>query len=277
MAYKKILVHLDLNGDNESILKITADLAERFGSTVVGIAAAQPILLPLYDEGFAAADIATQHRNEVDKEIAACRVQFGQAMESRVREIEWHSAVTLDPLANYIARESRCADLIITGKDIGASLMDNSRRVNVGDLAIKAGRPVLIVPQGITALPLQQVFVGWKDTRESRRAVSDALPLLEAANHVTILEITTEDEQKEAQARVQDVGSWLENHGIVSTPNGVGTDSMEMGYLYTELLREKCDLLIAGAYGHNRLGEWIFGGITENILLDPKFCVLLSH
>jgi len=276
MTYKTLLVHLDLNGDNEGLLKITGDLAMRFDAKVIGIAAAQPIQ-PLYDEGFAAADIATQHRDEVEKEIAACRTQFRQALEPRVKQVEWRSTVTIDPLADYIAVEARCADLIITGKDIGGSLTDNSRRVNIGDLAIKAGRPVLIVPQGITALPLQHVFVAWKDTREARRAVVDALPLLEAAGHTGILEITSEDEYDDAKVRVRDVGRWLESHGVSATPRAVGTKSIEMGYLHADLLSMKCDLLVAGAYGHNRLGEWMFGGVTQNVLLDPDFCVLLSH
>lgn len=276
MTYKTLLVHLDLNGDNEGLLKIAGDLAERFGAKVIGIAAAQPIL-PLYDEGIITADVATQHRNEVDKEIAACRAQFRQALEGRVKQIEWRSNVTFQFLADYIAEEARCADLIITGKDVGASLMDNSRRVNIGNLAIKAGRPVLIVPQGITSLPLRHVFVAWKDTREARRAVADALPLLKEAGHAGILAVTSEADREEAKARVRDVERWLEGHGISATPRAIGTKSGEVGYLHAELLSQKCDLLIAGAYGHNRLGEWMFGGVTQDMLLDPDFCVLLSH
>jgi len=276
MTYKTLLVHLDLNGDNEGLLKITGDLAERFGARVIGIAAAQPIL-PIYDEGFGSADIGTQHRNEVDKEIAACRTQFHEALERLVEHTEWRSTVTLESLAGYIASEARCADLIITGKDIGSSLMDNSRRVNIGDLAIKAGRPILIVPQGISALPLQRVFVAWKDTREARRAVADALPLLKAAGHTGIIEIGPEQDREEAKVRVRDVGRWLEGHQVASTARAVGTDSLELGYLHKELMDQRCDLLVAGAYGHNRLGEWMFGGITQDLLLDPDFCVLLSH
>lgn len=276
MTYKTLLVHLDLNGDNEGLLKIAGDLAERFDAKVIGIAAAQPIQ-PLSDEGFAAADIATEHRNEVEKEVAACRTQFQKALGARVKQTEWRSAVTLDSLANYIAAEARCADLIITGKDIGASLMDNSRRVNIGDLALKAGRPILIVPQRIADLALQHVFVGWKDTREARRAVADALPLLKAAGHVGVIEITSDDDREDAKARVRDVGRWLESHQVSAIPRAIGTGSLEMGYLHRELSSQKCDLLVAGAYGHSRLGEWVFGGITQDILLDPDFCVLLSH
>jgi nucleotide-binding universal stress UspA family protein len=51
----------------------------------------------------------------------------------------------------------------------------------------------------------------------------------------------------------------------------------EAGYLRATLLDRKCDLLVAGAYGHNRLREWIFGGVTEDALTNPPCCVLFSH
>jgi len=276
MAYKTLLVHLDLNGDNEGLLKITGDLAVRFGAKVIGIAAAQPIL-PLYDEGFAAADIATQHRNEVDKETAACRAQFQQVLESRVKQIEWRSTVTLDSLDSYIATEARCADLIVTGKDVGASLMDNSRRVNIGDLAIQAGRPVLIVPKGITKLDLRHVAIGWKDSREARRAAADALPLLQAAGSATVLEVTSQHDRAAAEDRVGDVVEWLQQQQIDAVAEVVVISGSEVNYLRAALMDRKCDLLVAGAYGHNRLSEWVFGGVTMDVLLNPGFCVLVSH
>lgn len=276
MTYKTLLVHLDLNGDNEALLKITADLAVRFNAKVIGIAAAQPIQ-PLFDQGVCTADIATQHRTEVQKEIAACEAQFRRTLAPCVGDLEWRSSITFESLASYVASQARCADLIITGKDMGASLMDDSRRVNIGDLAVKAGRPVLIVPQGISTLPLKQVFIGWKDGREARRAAADAIPLLEAAGSATVLEVASESDKAAAETRVGDVAKWLESHGVRATPAIAAARNNEIGSLHYELINRKCDLLIAGAYGHNRLGEWVFGGATQDVLLDPDFCVLLSH
>ena len=276
MTYKTILVHLDLNGDNEGVLNIAGQLAEQFESRVIGIAAAQPTH-PLYEEGLAMMDVVAEERSELDSELAECRAQFHRALEHRVKHIAWRSAVTFQSLSDYIADEARCADLIVTGKDIGASLLDNSRRVNIGDLAIRAGRPVLIVPQGITHLTMEHVFLAWKDTREARRAALDALPLFHAAGNVTVLEVTSEGDRAHAEARVQDVEQWLEQHKIPATRLAAGTPNEHAGYLHAELLNHKCDLLVAGAYGHNRLGEWVFGGVTQDVLLDPDFCVLLSH
>jgi nucleotide-binding universal stress UspA family protein len=40
---------------------------------------------------------------------------------------------------------------------------------------------------------------------------------------------------------------------------------------------EKADLIVAGGYGHSRLGEWIFGGVTRELLTASPVCCMLSH
>jgi nucleotide-binding universal stress UspA family protein len=276
MAYKTLMVHLELNGDNEGVLKIAGDLAERFDARVIGIAACQPLQV-LTDEGFYASEVVTQDRAEIEKELAAAAVEFRTALHGRAKKIEWRSTITYGSLANYIADQARAADLIITGKDIGADLLDGSRRVSLGDLVMIAGRPILIVPQGITALPMRNVMVGWNETREARRAVADALPLLQAAEHATVLEVTSENDRANAQVQVEDVAAWLQQQQIGASTEVVITSGMEAGCLHATLRDRKCDLLVAGAYGHNRLSEWVFGGVTMDVLLDPDICVLVSH
>ena len=276
MTYKTLLVHMTLGGDNAGVLGIAGQLAERFGAKVIGIAAAQPIQ-PMYNEGCSVVDLVSEDRAEKDQELADCAVQFRSALQGIVSRLEWRSVITIDLLANYVAEQASCADLIITAKDPGAEFMDNSRHLALGDLVLKAGRPVLVVPPGITALPLQHVHIAWKDTREARRAAADALPLLEAAGQAVVLQVAAESGQAEAQAQVKDVAGWLEQHGVKAQPCVVVTGRSEVGALHAALVERKCDLLVAGAYGHNRLGEWMFGGVTQDVLLDPGFCVLLAH
>ena len=276
MEYKTLMVHLELCGDNEGVLKIAGELAERFKARVIGIAAAQPVKI-LYDEGCTAGEVMDEDRAEIDRELSACVAQFRQALVGRATGLEWRSAVTFDSLDDYIVEQARAADLIITGKDIGGAFLDTTRRVNIGRLAVKAGRPVLLVPQGITSLPLKHVFIAWKDAREARRAALDALPLLEAAGHATVLEIAGVREQAEAEKRVKDVALWLERHKLLAAPLAIGISGAREGFLRTELVKRQCDLLVAGAFSHTRAREWVFGGMTQDVLLDPDFCVLLSH
>ncbi|HEY0266635.1 MAG TPA: hypothetical protein VGC16_07780, partial [Rhizomicrobium sp.] len=133
MAYKTLLVHLELNGDNAGVLKIAGALAARFQARVIGIAAARPIQI-LYDEGWTAGEVVNRDREDLDKELAACEAQFRAALRGYAESVAWRSAITYGPLADYIAEQARSADLIITGQDIGGSMLDTSRRVVIGDL-----------------------------------------------------------------------------------------------------------------------------------------------
>lgn len=276
MTYKSLMVHLDLNGDNTGVLAVAAELASRFNARVIGVAACQPLQV-FYPESLNAPDIIVADSEEVGRELAEAEKQFRATLEGRVRGLQWRSTVTYAPLADFLAEEARAADLIVTGKDIGPDIFDETRRVNVGDLAMRAGRPVLLVPKGIRSLPMRNVFVGWKDSRESRRAVADALPLLREAKHVMVLEIASESRLRAAQEDVEDVVSWLDAHGIAAVPQSLACIGREAGHLRAELLDRHCDLLVAGAYGHARAREWVFGGVTRDVLLDPDCCVLLSH
>jgi nucleotide-binding universal stress UspA family protein len=120
--------------------------------------------------------------------------------------------------------------------------------------------------------------VAWKDTREARRAVNDALPLLHKARHVIVVEfIETEDHQATIRSSVDDMANWLVRRGIsasaIATKALIGmTDRL---FMLAE--DEGANVIIAGAYGHTRLNEWIFGGVTRSLLMQKQCCVLLSH
>lgn len=276
MTYKSIMVHLELGGDNEGVLQIAGDLAERFNADVIGIAACQPIQV-LYNEGLGADDVIAQDRAEIAREMKNAEEQFREALSGRAKTLQWRSSIAYGSLADFIADEARAADLIVTGRDMGPKLLDQTRRVHIGDLVMRAGRPVLLVPQGVTQLKLRTVYIGWKESREARRAVADALPLLKSAQTVTVVQVGSQEAQLSNQKRLADVAAWLGRHGIAATPQAIAKSGTEAGYLHAELLERKCDLLVAGAYGHPRLSEWIFGGVTQDVLLDPDFCVLFSH
>lgn len=276
MAYKSLMVHLELNGDNGGILKIAGELARRFDARVIGIAACQPIQLPVTD-GLYVGEAIKQDRQEIEEQFAAAESQFRNALQGLAGSLEWRSAIVDGSLAGYMAQQARAADLIITGKDVGPSLVNETRRVNLGDLVMGAGRPILVVPKGIATLAMRHVMVGWKNSREARRAVADALPFLEAAGRATVLSVTSQQESAAVQAEAGDVAAWLQQHGVEAGAEVLVAAGTEAGYLRATLLDRKCDLLVAGAYGHNRLREWMFGGVTTDALTNPPCCVLFSH
>jgi len=276
MTYKTIMVHLQLRQSNDGVLRIAADLAERFHAAVIGIAVCQPMQI-VQGDVYVSGDLIEQDRAEIKKEIREVELEFRKALSASAGPVEWRSAVTIAALPGYLANEARGADLVVTGIERDASLFDGSRHVNVGDLAMQAGRPVLIVPAKTDRLDLERVVVGWKETREARRALADAVPLLIRAGQVTLVEIAAKDDLIAAQGRLADLVAWLARHGVVAKPITTESNGDDAGLLAAIAHDQKADLVVAGAYGHSRLREWAFGGVTRNFLLHADQCLLVSH
>jgi nucleotide-binding universal stress UspA family protein len=273
MSYSTLMVHLDIDRSNDARLRIAGEFAERFDARVIGTAAAD--VQPLYFmDGAAAQDFLAEERSRLKSRIADCEAQFRRHFNARASNIEWRGALEFP--AEFVARNARAADLIIAGGQSGRA--DTTCQVDAGDLALRAGRPVLVVPSDAEFLKLDCVVVAWKDTRESRRAVVDALPLLHKAREVLVVELLDPSEdQVAAKARVDDVAHWLVRRGIsassIATKALIGvTDRLAM--LAQD---EGAGIIVAGAYGHPRLREWAFGGVTRDLLHQQKCCVLLSH
>jgi nucleotide-binding universal stress UspA family protein len=276
MSYVTLMVHLELGQPNTRLLMITGNLAERLHAGVVGIAVCQPMRI-IYNDGYVPGDIIEQDRREIDDAIKSAEAEFRAVVGRRIAPVEWRSAVTYASLPEYLANEARCADLVITGVDRNTSMFDTSRHVAIGDLVMQAGRPCLIVPAAAENLPLEHVVIGWKDTGETRRAVRDALPLLKVAGRVTVLEVTAEEDLSAPRARLQDVVGWLKRHDIDAAPvvsPATGDDASRLNALMREC---GADLLVAGAYGHSRVREWMLGGVTRDLLLRANRCALVSH
>jgi nucleotide-binding universal stress UspA family protein len=275
MTYLTLMVHVDLGSSNKRLLGIAGDLAEHFQAGVIGIAACKNIELA-YGDGFMTGDIIEADRKEIDEELTAAEVEFRKELQPRVASLEWRATIRYDSLSQYLACEARRADLVITGIASG-DYFDSSRAVDVGDLLMRAGRPVLVVPASAEKLNLSNVLVGWKDTRETRRAVCDALPLLKKATRVTVAEIAVPDAVDAAKLRVADVVAWLATHGVKSKALVVPSAGDDISSLYNLVNEINAGLIVAGAYGHSRMREWVLGGVTRELLHSSSLCSLLSH
>ena len=273
MTFSTLMVHVDLDHANDVRLQIAASLAEQFNAKLIGIAAADLDTSP-YGQEPLAAELIAQVRSHIAKRLAEAEERFRSVTKQRARLIEWRAATTRP--ADYLAREARAADLIITGANRDSSVFDRTERLDPGDLVMRAGRPILVVPPEAEDLKLKCAMVAWKDTREARRAVNDALPLLQKVAEVVIAEVV-EDEASRAAAhtRVDDVASWLGHHGIAASARVFHFPEREEPL--EELWQYGADFIVAGAYGHARLREWAFGGFTRDLLRRCPRCSFLAH
>ena len=180
----------------------------------------------------------------------------------------------MDNPAKALARESRAADLLVVGRRPENASSLPSRQADPGDVLMRAGRPVLVVPPGLSTLHAAHVVVAWKDSREARRTIADALPLLKRATSVLVLEICeTTNDQDDSNGAVADVADYLSRHGVSASAE---TRPLREGSVSAELLlaaeQRGAELIVAGAYGHPRFQEWVFGGLTRALLAHFPKC-----
>jgi nucleotide-binding universal stress UspA family protein len=210
----------------------------------------------------------------VEKRLQDARLVFTEASANLAKPAIWESGMQLPGPA--IARACRAADLVVIGlPDKAAS--DPYSVVRPGDLAIEAGRPVLIVPNVPEALTARRIVLAWKDSREARRAMTDALPLFKRAEEVLVVEICAPEDEDDAKIRTRDVAAALARHGV----NAVAKVEAHATPSAHQILRQAsligADLIVCGAYGHSRLGEWVFGGVTRDLLAQTDRYLLFSH
>ena len=207
-------------------------------------------------------------------ELEKLAERFRNLAGRTVPTVEWRGSFHFP--REVLAAEARAADLVIISSHAVAE--DVYHAFDPGTVLLNAGRPVLVVPDGIASNTGQRVLVAWKDTREARHAVQSALPYLAVAKHITLVEVAENVLERVARERLDDVEKYLLRHGIkvggksVLTPKGSISDQ-----LTSVAKSEGADLIVAGAYGHTRLGEWVFGGVTRGLLENGEICCLLCN
>jgi nucleotide-binding universal stress UspA family protein len=275
MTYATVMVSLALDESNEARLEAAGQIAERFDSGIVGIAAAQFSPPVYFTSGEQAQNLIDQGQALIKKRMLELEVQFREATKNRAKYVEWRCAI--DFPARYILQEARCADIIVSGGQSNA-LSDPFALASPKDLVMQAGRPLLIAPDNVSWLDLRSVLMAWKDTPEARRAIAYSLPMLRKAKEVTVAEIVEAgDNRSAAVSRVRDVVAWLSRHGVSASevvPEDGGDVIAQLDAIAANV---GAGVVVAGAYGHSRFRELILGGMTQHLMTQSSRCVLLSH
>jgi len=274
MSYATVMVHVEFDAAADDRIRLALGLAAAFEATLIGVAAWAP-RPPFVTDGIAVdGELVAQEYRYVADQLATRERSFRALAAAHRQPIEWRSAADLP--TEYLADQARAADLIVIGHDSAPA--DAHRLVDPASLLLRSGRPVIAVPAGVSALAARRVVIGWKDTRESRRAVSDALPLLHRAEEVSVVSICEDGMEKRARAGVDDVAGFLGRHRIDARVEVVDAAGAGAGDVLLRLAAEReVDLVVAGAYGRSRLGEWIFGGATRTLTTKSPICCLFSH
>lgn len=273
MSFESLLVFLEADREEANLVHTAVDLASRYGSSITGLSALG-IRPPFIADGVVVDVGGEAEIEQMRLHLATKESWFRRLAQERGRAVEWRSS--LESPTNRVIREAAGADLILMSqaRDVG----DIYRRPDIGEVILRAGRPILVVPEGVRRLDADRIIVGWKNTREARRALADAVPLFARASTVTIVEICEREDGEAARSEVDDVKRFLERHQVKSTCEFIARPRGAAGEQLLDIAHQaKADLIVTGAYGHTRLGEWIFGGVTRKLLVGSDVCCLMSH
>ncbi len=275
MAFKSIMVYVDFDEQSETRIGVAADLAKRFDAVLIGIAG-----WPLRKSGSLAhsdTEYPSTEQNlqaKITEDLERLGEMFRRCAGSAPRSIEWRSSPHFPN--EVVAAQARAADLVIIGRDPLRD--DNFHTFDPGAIILACGRPVLVLPSGISRLNASRVLIAWKDTREARRAISDALPLLKQADDVIIAAVGSQETELSVREQVDDVANYLQRHGVkIGAKVATSARDADAHVLLKLGDEHKADLIVAGAYGRSRLSEWIFGGVTRTLLTASKVPILFAN
>jgi nucleotide-binding universal stress UspA family protein len=273
MEIRSILVNVDIGSPDSAALRYAIDLASTMGASLIGLAADQRNVAYAGWGGEAAAlDVYSLERAEIESQLQQAESAF-RALVPKAVTRQWRGYVT--DRTRALTETARIADLIITASRT-TNTFQQQHATDLGSLVLSTGRPVIDVASNATSAKFDKIIIGWKDTREARRAVMDALPFLKIAREVIALTVT-EGDTVEERASLDDLVSWLKMHGIAARGDVIENPGSYSDVLETHALSLNADLLVIGGYGHSRMREWLFGGVTRSVLSANSLNRLLSN
>lgn len=268
-----ILVHAEPALASSHRVEVAARLARSLDARLIGLGAETFDPGPYSGAflGYAGAEWVGLVQEQIEKNLAAAETAFRR--DAAGADVDWRTIQDYPHRA--LINTAHAADLIVVSPTGDRGDLQSA---DPADVVMSAGRPVLVVPEGRSHLVGMNVSVAWKNTRECRRALTDAMPFLQRADEVVVHAVVKPDMADVAVFETGDVVANLKRHGVEARAL---VTTIEDNAVEIELERvaglNGADLIVAGAYGHSRLREWAFGGVTDSFLHRPTCFVLLSH
>lgn len=280
MAYKTIVTYFTSPIRADALIESAIAVAQRFDAHVIGLYVVPPVEIYVAAEVPITADIADVQRRHYTEEAEQIQASFEKAFNDAGVSSEWRVAdATGSTVPETIMAHARCADLTIASQDQGLEEYGSRHKV-AEEVMFAGGRPVLFIPTAGSYPKIgDHVTVAWDGSREAARACFDALPFLKEAKDVKILSVNP-DETAMSGANLpgSELANSLSRHDVRCEASHTTTDGISVAdELLSRLSDQGSDLLVIGGFGHSRVRELVFGGVTRHILAHMTSPVLMVH
>ncbi|MDO8295869.1 MAG: universal stress protein [Caulobacter sp.] len=274
MTYAAILGLVSGADDDVATVSTVADLARRHGAS----ARITTVVPPVPAAGWAEAFGGGVFSHELWQAVARANDDARRRLEDLATTIAGQFGMPLgfdpdgpclgvadQPAAGWagLVRELPLTDLVVAGP---SAVLAGGPWLGVLDEAVMAGRAPTLIARGAAAPVDRPAAVAWDGSLQAGRAARAAVPLLLQAPRTLILQDPTHlDDDERDRADPERLAAYLRRQGVrdvsVSRIKGHGVET-----LVEAAMACRAGLLVAGAYGHSRLGEAVFGGATRALL-----------
>ena len=271
-----LVVQLTGSPEDENRLAVASEIAEAFDAHIVGVHLhVLPDILDITDPMQSATirELLEASDQEADRAFKSLGLRLEALRAS-------HELVRLHGLAADVAMDlasiTRNADMFVGTRPYG----DPEGRYRIEEeVLFGGGRSCLFLPPGGTPhRRFDTIVIAWDGSRESARAVAEAMPLLVRAKTVRLLHVSSSaDDPKDAERELSRITKHLRHHGIEPESAIVPFVNSSGEAIEAFAHQQDADLLVMGAYGHPRLIEFVFGGATRYILRHATLPVLMAH
>jgi len=288
MTIVKILAPLTGGARDAAVLSSAFAAAKPFNAHVAALFVRPDVTeaVPFYGEAVPATvvqEIADVSKKAADTAIGAARASLMNAAQAAEAVVQEEPAIGAAPTASFrevlgnfadqVTLAARLSDLVVFG-----ALREGDRAGLTEAFEatlLETGRPVLLSPQAAPPTFCKSIALAWNESVASAHAVTAALPFLKCADGVRILSVTRDQDEPIDSSELK---SYLKLRGISATERVVAAGSRVIGdVLLEEAVKSGAGMLVAGGYGHSRLREMFFSGVTRQMLSHAELPLFLVH
>lgn len=279
MPLKNILLHVDDSKHCEARFNVAAQLAAAHEAKLSAVYVLAPPYIPTYMAAQLSAEVIEAQAKFAREAAERAEEDFNKWSKAAGISAEWRVSEGLAD--DVVVTHGRYSDLVVMGQ---ADPAESEQFYGGGDVVaqiiLDAGRPVLVVPYaGHFETVGTNVLVAWNASREAARAVNDALPILEKADKVTVMNVNPDKGlARDGDVPGADISLHLARHGVKAEASTSYAEDIEIGdTLLSRAADLGADLIVMGGYGRSRFRELVMGGASRHLLLHMTVPVLMSH
>jgi len=276
---KNILLHLDHSSGCQNRLQTAFAMAKNYDALITGLFVVPDYVVPSYVEAQISVDLIT---DVTEKALARARDTLSEYQKmAEAAGVRMDAHVVEGQVIPILREHSKYSDLLMLGQDQPDD-PDNASYGLADALLFEGACACMVVPHsGKLALPGNRILLTWNASRESARALREAMPMLKTAETLVVLSSEPDDADvtiARGHPHADELARFLESHGIESVSSGINDlDISASDAILGQAAEMDADMIVMGAYGHARLREIILGGVTRDLLKQSPIPLFLAH